>query len=376
MRFTLLFLWLALLPAYAPASSADICKPGYFAQLTQRYLPGLASQLTSRSPVAASVKRAAENKFAVSAGLNPRRLRESWIEWNELGDAQKSLLRALPKLTAEERAELIPLVRSIHPEEIAAKNFRKLILLGLYDHTSWGGLTTAIYEGNLHAHLAARYLPTIEKSLPADLRKEFLEALGDRYHSLTKEKVFRYAEVAPKRLADLYYKQLLRGDELIQLELKNGRTPREAFRAYVDRVQQYIPGDDHYSADQALAVMERVRQALREQMLKGPISNRGEEPVLWVGGSLPNGRATFIESDIDIGTNIELTAEAKAAIEKSVKDYVAVGRPDSGIHAAFKKGLDAEFWTKIHPVTFRIRAGGIDMVVVNPAGEVDIHPIR
>jgi hypothetical protein len=282
----------------------------------------------------------------------------------------------LPKLTPEERAELVPLVRSIHPDDPQAKRFRKLVLLGLYDRVAWGGLTTAIIEGNLHGHLSLSYLPALAGGMPAELRKEFLENLGDRYHMLTKEKQFRYSDYAPKRMADSYFKHLLRGDEIIKAEIDNGRTAREAFRTYVEKVQKYIPGDDHYSADQALAMMEHVRQALKKQMMEGPISNRGEEPVLWVGGSLPNGRATFIESDIDIGTNVELPDHVKAAIAKTVKDYVAADRPDSGIHAVFKKGLEAAFWTKVHPVTFRIRAGGIDMITVNPAGEADIRPIR
>jgi hypothetical protein len=123
-------------------------------------------------------------------------------------------------------------------------------------------------------------------------------------------------------------------------------------------------------------MMEEVRKALRKKIAEGPISNQGAEPVLWVGGSLPNGRATFLESDIDIGTNIELLEGVKADIEKSVKAYVSATRPDSGIHAAFKKGLDGTFWTKKHPVTFRIRPSGIDLVIVKPNGEFDMRPIR
>lgn len=375
MRFALLILWFALLPAYAPASDVSLCKPGYFAQLTQRYFPALAGQLKSKSPAAQALKKAAEEKFHFQP-VKTRFAREDWMEWKELGESQRALLESLPKLTAEERAELIPLVRSVLPESAVAKRFRKLILLGLYDHASWGGLTTAVYEGNLHAHLAASYLPALDKSMPPELRKEFLEALGDRYHSLTKDKQFRYADTAPKRLADLYYKHLFRGDELIQAELKNGRTPREAFAGYIAKVQEYIPGDDHYTAGQALGMMEEVRKALRKKMMEGPVSNKGEEPVLWVGGSLPNGRATFLESDIDIGTNVVLADHVKAEIEKSVKAYVAAARPDAGIHAAFKPGLDGAFWTKVHPVTFRIRPSGIDLVVVKPDGELDMLPIR
>lgn len=374
MRIALLILWFALLPASAPASDVNICKPGFFAQLTNKYL-NLTSPLKSRSPIAADLKKAVEQKFDFSL-LKGRVSREDWMEWGELGESQRTLLEALPKLSAEERAELIPLVRSVLPETSHAKRFRKLVLLGLYDHASWGGLTTAIYEGNAHAHLVANYLPALGGSMPPELRKEFLEALGDRYHSLTKEKQFRFADTAPKRLADLYYKHLLRGDELIQSEMNNGRTAREAFASYIAKVQEFIPGDDHYSAEQALAMMEEVRKALRKKISEGPISNQGAEPVLWVGGSLPNGRATFLESDIDIGTNIELLDGVKAGIEKSVKDYVIASHPDAGIHAAFKKGLDGAFWTKKHPVTFRIRPGGIDLVVVKPNGEMDMRPIR
>lgn len=375
MRFALLILWLALLPAVAPAGDVNICKPGYFAQLTQRYLPGLASQFKSKSPIAAELKKAAEGKFNFSL-LKGRVSREDWMEWNELGESQRNLLQSLPKLSAEERAELIPLVRSVLPETAHAKRFRKLVLLGLYDHATWGGLTTAIYEGNAHAHLVANYLPALGGSMPPELRKEFLEALGDRYHSLTKDRQFRYADVAPKRMADLYFKHLLRGDALIQAELEKGRTAREAFGAYIRKAQEYIPGDDHYTADQALGMMEEVRRALRKKISEGPISSQGAEPVLWVGGSLPNGRATFLESDIDIGTNIELLDGVKAEIEKSVKAYANTSRPDAGLHASFKKGLDGAFWTKVHPVTFRIRPGGIDLVVVKPNGQADIRPIR
>lgn len=375
MRFSLLFLWLALLPALAPASDISLCQPGYFARLTQRYFPALASQLKSKSPTAKAITRAAAGKFDFQP-LATRVSHENWLEWKELGDAQRALLESLPKLSAEERAELIPLVRSVQAETAHAKHFRKLLLLGLYDHVAWGGLTTAILEGNLQAHLALSYLPSMAREMPAGLKQEFLKALGGRYRAFIKEKMFTYSDHAPKRMADLYFKHLLRGDEIIHAELKNGRTAREAFGSYVAKVQEYIPGDDHYSAEQALGMMEEARQALRRKMQEGPVSAYAKEPELWVGGSLPNGRATFRDSDIDLSTNVELKEDVRKEIEKGVKGYVAAIRPDSGIHAAFASKVRPSFWTQKHPVAFRIRPSGIDMVVVSPDGAVDIRPIR
>lgn len=373
MKIGLLILSLLLLPPLARAEEKDPCKQGsgLFAELVNYVWPGTAP---AKSPVYAEAEKAIDEKFAVKI-FETKASRAGWIEWKELSQKQRDLLESLPRLTPEERAELLARVREAKPEDVAARRFRQLMLMGLYDRSTWGNITTAIYEDNNFSHLAMAYLPSIEKGLPEDIRQGFLEALGDRYFSFGKDRE-RYAELAPKRLADWFMKRVLKGDELIESELAKGASAADAYRAYISRVQGLIPNEGLYTANHTLEILEKVRVALRERMMQGPFGNRGAEPELWVGGSVPNGRGTFLESDLDIGTNVELPADLQAAIGEVVQKHAYGISPSAQLETAIKEGLELEFWTKRHPVAFRIRPSRIELVVASPDGTLKFHRIK
>jgi hypothetical protein len=200
-----------------------------------------------------------------------------------------------------------------------------------------------------------------------------LTILGSHYEELGKEKPGR-SSWAPKRLVDLYFKHLLKGNGIIEAALAKGENPAEAFDAYVAAVHEHILGEGYYTSEQSLRSMVLLQIALRKKVEKGFVGEHGEEPVIFIGGSLPNGRATLRESDMDVSSSFPLPKAVQEDLERSVGTYVLKLDPETKFHMAFKD-LSPSFWQKVHPVVFRVKAEGLDMMVFDKNGEFRTYRI-
>jgi hypothetical protein len=166
---------------------------------------------------------------------------------------------------------------------------------------------------------------------------------------------------------DAYFKHLLKGEDLILAAIKEGKTPKDAYTAYFNKVQSYVKGSRFYSADDAIETVKHIQQTLRHKVVRGMRGKGGEEPVLYVGGGLANGRATLAHADIDIGGNFNLSTVDRRDIEKYLETHTREIDPRANLHLMLGTH-SPNYWENQHPVMFKVRAASVEMMVSDGRG--------
>jgi hypothetical protein len=326
----------------------------------------LRDRLLGRGTIEAQVSQAASDGFP-ALGKNGLPLPKDWIHFDDLSDAQKKLLGRLPSLTPAERARLTRLVKAAPAKSPAGGRLKQFLLLGLYDSDSWTKLAGNFEKFPVGNEMAANYLPLMAKGMPESLRHDLLGAVGAQYEGFAKSDL-AHGLHKNKRTADLYLKELLPGDKIILGEIKQGKSPREALAAYFSQVQSYVKGGRLYSADDTIEILKHVQKAVRHKAMHGGRGKGGAEPVIFVGGGLPNGRATLAYSDLDVGGNFPFSHVDRREIERYLESYVKKVSPETGFHLSMRAS-SPDHWEKLFPVAFKVRAGSIDMLVYDAKGE-------
>lgn len=287
-----------------------------------------------------------------SAGLrspNP----EKWT----ISSKAKALLEKLPTLNEKSRVEFIAKVKANHPSSKNDLLFQQLILLGLYDENTWLKLVDDLENHAILPTIATNFLKTYSEKMPTDLRNKIMSSLGNRYSILSKDRE-RYELLAPKRVADTFYKYLLRGDEIIQEEIVAGKNSEQAFAKYVAEVQRFIPVENSISANQTIEMLKVAQRTLQREIRDASVEFGVENPEIYLGGSLANGRASAIKSDFDLSANFPLPKELREKIQAELKKNFPLGESFHVSVAPVKQ----EFWAKTHPIAFRIRENSIEML--------------
>lgn len=361
-----LLLALFLLPVTglsADAVSAADC-PGHYRQLTSRILRDMGDHIRGRDTLAKDIKAAITDGFE-TRGQDGKPLPKDWMKWEELSESQRSLLERLHKLTPEEREKYALLIRDTKPRTIPGSRYRQFMLLGLYDHYSWTRLASEPAKFPTASKMASQYLQKLAPDMPAGLKEEILTAAGARYEDIAVQ--LEKGKPAAKQAVDAYFKHLLKGEDLILAEIKEGKTPKEAYTAYFNKVQSYVKGSQFYSADEALAALKHIQANLRHKVVRGMRGKNGEEPVLYVGGGLANGRATLSHADVDMGGNFNMSTVDRRDIEKYLEKHTQDIDPEAKLHLMLGTHSPT-YWEKEHPVMFKVRASSIEMMVDDGRG--------
>jgi hypothetical protein len=360
----LLTLLLSPVPGFADDAAAARACPSRYSQLSHRLFRDMRDRLRGRETIGKDIRAAIDDGFE-TRGKDGKPLPKDWMGWGELSDEQTRLLERLPTLTPEEREAYLKLVSDAHPRSIPGSRFRQFILLGLYDPYSWARLAGDPAKFPTASKMAGQYLDKLAPNMPEKLKEEILTASGAHYEDLAVG--LEKGKSAPKQAVDRYFRNLLRGDDLILAAIKSGKSPKDAFTAYFDKVQSYVKGSRFYSADEALDTVKHMQRILRHKVVRGLRGKGGEEPILYVGGGIPNGRATLAHADIDIGGNFDISKVDRRDIEKYVEEHTRQIDPEANLHLMLRT-QSPNYWEKEHPVMFKVRASSIEMLVYDRKG--------
>jgi hypothetical protein len=365
MKFSL---WLALILLPIPGLAADAVVapdcPGHYRQLTSRFLRNLGDRIRGRDTLGKDIKAAIADGFE-ARGKDGKPIPKDWMKWEELSEDQRSLLERLHKLTPEEREMYAQQIRDTKPLTIPGSRYRQFMLLGLYDHYSWTRLASEPAKFPTASKMASQYLENLAPDMPASLKEEILTAAGAKYENLAVE--LEKGKPGAKQAVDAYFKHLLKGEDLILAQIKEGKTPKEAYTAYFNKVQSYVKGSQFYSADEALDTVKHIQQNLRHKVVRGMRGKGGEEPVLYVGGGLANGRATLAHADVDVGGNFNMSTVDRRDIEKYLEKHTKNIDPQANLHLMLGTHSPNQ-WEKQHPVMFKVRASSVEMMVADGRG--------
>lgn len=362
-----LFIALFLLPV--PATAADAAAaasacPGHYRQLTSRFIRDMGDRIRGRDTLGKDIKAAIADGFE-ARGKDGKPIPKDWMKWEELSDSQRSLLERLHKLTPEEREIYAKQVRDTKPRSIPGSRYRQFMLLGLYDPYSWARLAGDPAKFPTASKMASQYLEKLAPNMPDRLKEEILTAAGARYEEVAA--AVEKGKHVPKQAVDAYFKHLLKGEKQIVAAIKEGKSPKEAYTDYFNKVQTYVKGSRFYSADEALDTVKHIQHNLRHKVVRGLRGKGGEEPVLYVGGGLTNGRATLAHADIDIGGNFNLSTLDRRDVEKYLEKHTKEIDPQVKLHLMLRT-QSPNYWEKEHPVMFKVRASSIEMMVYDGRG--------
>jgi hypothetical protein len=176
--------------------------------------------------------------------------------------------------------------------------------------------------------------------------------------------------VKGKRLLDLFYNNVVRGDLIFDQALKSGKTPEEAFATYLSTVNR----DFHapYSAEDVFNILKIVqKEASRRDIIEGA-------PEFMIGGSFINGKADLNDSDLDMtgGHDNFYISEINEYFRKKLdptnsKRAQVKGYSYRFIKIEYHKDIPVEFMRLLNPFSFRISDGKIIMSVSEPAMPVN-----
>src|SRR5690606_1872779 len=139
--------------------------------------------------------------------------------WHQLHHSEQDLLKRLPSLTPLERERYLTKIRNTPAGTLVSSRYRELLLLGLYDEDAWMRAADEVGKSGSVASSLEFYLPRLSARMPRSVREKVLSSIGASYSKLSKERP-RAGNLAPKRLADYFFKHLFRGDSLIEAEIQ------------------------------------------------------------------------------------------------------------------------------------------------------------
>lgn len=349
----------------ADAESVPVPCPGHYRQLTSRVFRDLGDRMRGRETLGKDIQAAIADGFE-ARGKDGKPFPKDWMKWEDLSDDQRSLLERLHKLTPEEREKYAQQIRDTKPRTIPGSRYRQFMLLGLYDHYTWARLASEPAKFPTASKMASQYLEKLAPGMPPSLKEEILTASGARYEALAVE--LERGKPAAKEAVDGYFKHLLRGEDLILAQIHEGKSPNEAYSAYFNKVQSYMKGSQFYSAEESLNTVKHIQQSLRHKVVRGGLRGKGgEEPVLYVGGGLANGRATLAHADVDVGGNFNMSTVDRRDIEKYLEKHTKEIDPQANLHLLLGTH-SPNYWEKQHPVMFKVRAASIEMMVSDGRG--------
>ncbi|MBL7672205.1 MAG: hypothetical protein JNM39_17125 [Bdellovibrionaceae bacterium] len=314
---------------------------------------------------------AIQNQFKVLDRLSDDNLFVGTKNWGDLPTSVRNVLESIPGLNEVQRESLLSQISNTSVVSGKSRSFKFLIELGLYRKETWINLISNFNESfsTPEARLSEYYLPFLAQNMPESLRNEVLIVLGGQYRSLRKSEDF--TPYGPKREVDLYFKWLLRGDLLINREMAQGKSPSDAFEAYILEVQKYILPENGIAFTEIMEILRTVQSSIPRGKvdLLGMIVPR----VIYVGGSVPNGRGFLATSDLDLSSRFPFMDLERDYIEKSIISKVK-SRYQAPRFFTHIGGEPLSLWQNLHPVVIRVTPDGLEMLVFDPKNRVDKRP--
>jgi len=269
----------------------------------------------------------------------------------------RTLIKSLAQLKTETQERLIAQIHSGKSPSVEGQKFRDLLLLALFDRRTWTQLTRDLRTASGSSVSVMSYLGGFEKQIPTSLREDILREIGANYLTLSKDKDL-YPQTPPKRLVDFYLKILMQEGRLIEERIGQGETAQDAYLAYWNSVETYVHVNHPYNP---ALVMELLRD-VRASLVAHPPKDARETPAIYVGGSVPNARGDLAVSDLDLTSNFQFEEALLTDLKQRTQTRIQSLNPQTEFHVS-DGNVSKDYWGNIHPVAFRVRPDGIDMLV-------------
>lgn len=243
--------------------------------------------------------------------------------------------------------------------------------LNRHDPEAWSAWLTRVAErGETNSILLDARLAM--DRMPRELREEMIR-LTARLRSEAPKNIEEnhydpHSSLPPRRALDAILSSFLDPKTSIERAIANGRTPQEAYQAYLDRVQKYLGRTrrERYDVTGILGVARGIQAVLK----RNRDSRRWtQDPYVILAGSFPNGRARITESDVDV----VLAPRALEDLTRSFNRAITRAMPDGAKLPLEHRGEIADpvehehFFATINPIVIYVDADKIE-VRVYPLG--------
>lgn len=287
-----------------------------------------------------------------------------WLAFPK-GDPQtQALVEQLIGLSKPERDSLL---HHLSKQKIKHSEFRRVILLALYDKATWFDFIGRATRGPLLDDSLVNSLIPIIRAMPEDLKTDVLNRVTPDYSKLSKVNFTKFPirtnlRLAPKRSIDALILHLIKPDEWFKQDIQITNNALESYTRYLQFLKTDIFKNSdrgNYSTPEIITVAEAIQKVLQNNISKfnGPAS-------ITITGSFPNGRAKIADTDLDSRlSHQEMHAvldDMSAAINKAMKVYPF---PSKFTVEAMWATTTAHFAAQINPLFLRITPTEIQVEV-------------
>lgn len=296
-----------------------------------------------------------------------------------LGDKLKreSNWLALPKSEPQTQAlveQLIALPQPIREDlrgrvtQLFSKRseYRKVILLALYDPTTWTDFLDRAMKGPLLDDSMVNSLIPVIRAMPDDLKTNVIAKVTADYSNLSKVNFTRFPirtnlRLAPKRSIDALILHIIKPDEWFRQDLQITQNPLETYERYLQFLRTDIFKNSdrgNYTTTEIITVAEAIQKVLQEK------ASKLDGVSVTVTGSFPNGRAKIADTDLDSRlSHQELHAhidDMTASVNQAMKVYPT---PSKFTVEAMWATTTAHFAAQINPLFLRVTPTEIQVEV-------------
>ena len=244
--------------------------------------------------------------------------------------------------------------------------YRKVILLALYDPATWTDFLDRAMKGPLFDDSMVNSLIPVIRSMPDDLKSDVLAKVTADYSNLSKVNFTRFPvrtnlRLAPKRSIDALILHIIKPDEWFRKDLEITQNPLETYERYLQFLRTDIFKNSdrgNYTTAEIITVAEAIQKVLQEKASKLAGAS------VTVTGSFPNGRAKIADTDLDSRlSHQELHAyldDMSASVNQAMTVYPT---PSKFTVEAMWATTTAHFAAQINPLFLRITPTDIQVEV-------------
>jgi len=289
-----------------------------------------------------------------------------WLAFPK-GDPQtQALVEQLIQLPSIQRENLL---RQVVKNKAKNQNFHRVILLALYDKTSWFEFIDRATKGPLLDDSLVNSLIPIVRQMPESLKGDILAKVTPNYSKLSKVNFTKFPlrtnlRLAPKRSIDALILHIIKPDEWFRKDLEITGSAFETYTRYLQFLKTDIFKNSdrgNYSTPEIITVAEAIQKVLQKNVSKftGP-----ELAAITITGSFPNGRAKISDTDLDSRISHQemhaLLDEMSTAVNEAMTVYPF---PSKFTVEAMWATTTAHFAAQINPLFLRITPTEIQVEV-------------
>lgn len=287
-----------------------------------------------------------------------------WLAFPK-GDPQtQALVDQLIKLSTVQKEALL---EQVLKNKSRHRDFRRIVLLALYDKTTWFEFIDRAMRGPLLDDSLVNSLIPLIRSMPENLKADVLAKVTPSYSKLSKVNFTKFPfrtnlRLAPKRSIDALILHIIKPDEWFKKDYEITNNALETYTRYLQFLKTDIFKNSdrgNYSTAEVITVAEAIQKVLQDN-----INKFTGQASITITGSFPNGRAKISDTDLDSRISHtemhDLLDDMSSAVNKAMLIYPF---PSKFTVEAMWATTTAHFAAQINPLFLRITPSEIQVEV-------------